>query len=57
MDGSKMVLKVIDTGMGISSEDQLRVFDRFFRSDQSRSQTGAGLGLSLARSIAQAHGS
>jgi heavy metal sensor kinase len=47
---------VEDTGMGISPQDQARVFDRFFRGDQSRCQAGAGLGLSLARTIARAHG-
>jgi len=51
-----MALVVSDNGIGIAVEDQQRVFDRFFRSDQSRSQSGAGLGLSLAQAIAQAHG-
>jgi signal transduction histidine kinase len=45
-----------DTGIGLSKENQQRVFDRFFRVDSSRSAEGNGLGLSLARSIARAHG-
>ena len=49
-------LKIADTGMGISPDDQGKVFHRFFRSDQSRSQGGAGLGLSLAQAVARAHG-
>ena len=49
-------LTVADTGLGIPLSDQHRVFDRFFRCDHSRSQEGCGLGLSLARSVARAHG-
>lgn len=54
-EGEQLVLTVADTGVGIASADQSRVFSRFFRGDQSRSQGGAGLGLSLARAIARAH--
>lgn len=49
-------LTVQDNGAGIAPEDHPRVFERFFRGDQSRSQGGAGLGLSLAQAIARAHG-
>ena len=49
-------LRVQDTGVGISADDIKHIFDRFFRGDQSRSQTGSGLGLSLARAVARAHG-
>jgi len=55
-DQNFAVLSVKDTGIGISPNDLLRVFERFFRSDPSRSQAGVGLGLSLARAIARAHG-
>jgi heavy metal sensor kinase len=56
-DGEKQFcLTVQDTGMGISTEDQPRVFERFFRSDQARSQGGAGLGLSLAQAVVRVHG-
>ncbi len=53
---SMAVVSVKDTGAGISSRDLPRIFERFYRCDQSRSQVGIGLGLSLARAIARAHG-
>jgi heavy metal sensor kinase len=51
-------IKVEDTGIGIPREDQARIFQRFYRSGQARSsgEGGAGLGLCIARSIAEAHG-
>jgi len=55
-DGGKILINVSDTGAGIEEDDQKRVFDRFFRCDTSRSESGCGLGLSLARAIARAHG-
>lgn len=45
-----------DTGIGLSLDNQQRIFDRFFRVDSSRSTEGNGLGLSLAQSFARAHG-
>jgi heavy metal sensor kinase len=51
-----VVVSVKDTGCGISPNELPRIFERFYRCDQSRSQSGIGLGLSLARSIARAHG-
>lgn len=46
---------VRDTGPGIPYEDQARIFDRFARAPGPRSSDGAGLGLAIVRSIAEAH--
>jgi len=54
--GENLVIVVKDTGIGISPSDLPRIFERFYRCDQSRSFEGIGLGLSLARAIARAHG-
>jgi heavy metal sensor kinase len=52
----QVVVSVKDTGCGISSSDLPHIFERFYRCDQSRTQAGIGLGLSLAGAIARAHG-
>ncbi len=54
--GDRVEIEVQDTGPGISASDLPHVFERFYRGDPSRSQTGAGLGLSFALAVARAHG-
>ena len=58
--GAEYALSVTDSGEGIPAELQQRVFERFFRVDKARTRSendggGAGLGLSIARWIAEAH--
>jgi signal transduction histidine kinase len=49
---------VRDEGPGLSSEEEAKAFERFYRGDpvRSRSTGGAGLGLSIAGAIVEAHG-
>jgi signal transduction histidine kinase len=51
-------VEVEDTGMGISADDQERLFERFFRTTAATTQAipGIGLGLSISQAIAEAHG-
>lgn len=51
-------LSITDTGMGMSSEDAARAFNRFFRAETARKAAipGAGLGLSITRMIVERHG-
>jgi heavy metal sensor kinase len=51
-----VVVSIRDTGYGISAKVLPNIFERFYRADPSRSESGAGLGLSLARAVARAHG-
>ena len=57
-DGAWAVLRVADTGIGLASEQQERIFQRFYRAPtaMSREVEGSGLGLCIARSIVEAHG-
>ena len=53
-----VAISVVDDGTGIDAADIPHVFDRFYRTDQSRSRrtSGAGLGLAITRAIVEAHG-
>jgi signal transduction histidine kinase len=51
-----VALAVSDTGVGISEDQMPLVFERFYRADSARAEEGVGLGLSIARQIAEAHG-
>jgi len=54
--GSGVEVEVADEGAGIAATDGERVFEAFFRGDESRSDDGAGLGLAISRAIVEAHG-
>jgi hypothetical protein len=55
-DGERITLSVADHGPGIPDADRGRVVERFVRLEQSRSEPGSGLGLSLASAVARLHG-
>ncbi|HEX7139416.1 MAG TPA: ATP-binding protein [Vicinamibacterales bacterium] len=55
-DPSAVRIRVADSGPGIPDADRARIFDRFVRLDEARSGKGTGLGLPIARWIAEAHG-
>jgi signal transduction histidine kinase len=55
-EDGRLLISVTDTGIGISPEDQERVFDKFERVDPNARESGAGLGLALAKSLIELHG-
>jgi len=56
VEGNEVIFSVKDTGVGIDPEALPRIFERFYKADQSRSGGGTGLGLSIARHTVEAHG-
>lgn len=58
MDAQKVCVTISDSGMGIAKEDQIHLFERFYKVDKSRARSlgGNGLGLSLVKKIVELHG-
>lgn len=51
----EVVFHISDTGVGIPAKDLERIFERFYKTDQSRTERGTGLGLSISRHLVEAH--
>lgn len=54
VDGDLAIMRICDDGCGIMPEDHERVFERFYRSEYSRTSEGAGLGLSFVKAAVEA---
>ena len=50
------VLRVTDTGIGMTADEVAHAFDRFWRSDRSRGERGSGLGLAIVKAVVEEHG-
>jgi signal transduction histidine kinase len=57
VNNNQLIITVTDDGIGISEEDQTKIFDKFYRSDNDevRDQNGTGLGLAFVREVAKLH--
>jgi hypothetical protein len=58
VEGERLILRVSDTGMGISDEARLHIFEQFYRADDDTVQAvpGSGLGLTLVKAHVDGHG-
>jgi signal transduction histidine kinase len=55
-EGPAVRFTVTDTGIGIAPLDLPRIFERFYKVDQSRASIGSGLGLAVVKHTVEAHG-
>ena len=56
IEGNDLAVRIHDTGIGIARGDLARIFERFYKVDQSRASRGSGLGLAVAKHAVEAHG-
>lgn len=54
-DVDKTIICIEDNGIGVEEAERQKIFDRFYRIDKSRAQSGAGLGLSLVKAVIELH--
>lgn len=54
-DGHQIKIIIEDNGIGVASHEKDKIFDRFYRADQSRTKSGTGLGLSLVKAVIELH--
>lgn len=57
MEGSSVLVRVADDGVGMTADDAQHIFERFYRADTSRSRAsgGSGLGLAITKSLVEGH--
>ncbi len=55
-EGSSVIIRIKDTGVGIASDELDKVFDKFYRSSSSKNIDGTGLGLAIAKDIVESYG-
>ena len=56
LENGRVKISVIDSGEGISQEDQAHLFDKYYRSRKSSGKQGTGLGLAIVKTILESHG-